>query len=237
VCVRVGQRPSIGLHPAVRHLRCRQTWSQPVQREWKPRPGYIADPNILVVGNALRCLPLRARHETGAVAQRNLSSVSEDEPTWGREPGFRWPAGNSGKVHVPVDPGDGTIAMATVGCPCRAGQARRRGASDVRQGGRLAIQGPWRPRGRPRRHRHHEPMGADEPALVVLRNGELFAVVRTGGPRPYEVPQCRRRTDLERARTESFVDTIRPARYCASRRAPSPRLGTATRTVSPWWLL
>jgi hypothetical protein len=30
-------------------------------------------------------------------------------------------------------------------------------------------------------------MGADEPALVELRNGDLFVIVRTGGPRPYEV--------------------------------------------------
>jgi hypothetical protein len=93
-----------------------------------------------------------------------------------------------GKVHVPVTLADGTILMGyswEIGAEedRPAGGERRMdlksGVLRSRDGGRT-----WQPGD----DVHvNEPMGADEPALVVLRNGDLFMIVRTAGARPYEV--------------------------------------------------
>lgn len=176
---------------AVRTDDAGKTWSQPVNVMEAPAGGYIADPNILVLGKRATVFATFVPDTKPALSRSETwSSVSEDGGrTWG--PRVRIPLARrytSGKVHGPVTLADGTIAMgyswdvpAEKGKPAgeehrmfaRAGvlRSKDRGATWT-PGGDIAI---------------NEPMGADEPALVVLRNGDLFAVVRTGGPRPYEV--------------------------------------------------
>lgn len=176
---------------AVRTDDAGKSWSQPVNVMPAPANGYIADPNVLVVGKRATVFatfvpdtqPPLSRSETWA------SSSEDGGRTWAAH--VRLPPAHkytSGKVHVPLTLSDGTIVMgyswdvpAEQGRPtgaeqrmiARAGVLRSKdGGATWTPGGDVAV---------------NEPMGADEPALVVLGNGDLFAVVRTGGPRPYEV--------------------------------------------------
>jgi predicted neuraminidase len=185
-----------------------KSWSQPVKVIDAPANAYIADPNILVVDKHATVFatvvpdtkPLYARSETWA------STTQDGGKTWSKP--WQVPMHRkytSGKVHVPVKLADGTILMgyswettAEAGKPAgsesrsvnKAGVLLSRdGGKTWKAGGDVAVD---------------QPQGADEPALVALRNGDIFMIVRTGGPRPYEV----RSRDRGRTWTEP-----RPSRF------------------------
>jgi hypothetical protein len=167
-----------------------RTWSAPVKVMAAAPNGYIADPNILATPGRVRV------YATFVPDTRPPLSRSENWVAESRDGGKTWSAPSvlpikrhyvSGKVHVPIRLADGTILM---GCSWEIGAESGRGpgseAAMVTKCGVLRSEDGgehWQPSADVFAN---EPMGADEPALVELRDGRVFMIARTGGPRPYE---------------------------------------------------
>jgi hypothetical protein len=185
-----------------------KTWSKPVPVMKCPREGYIADPNILC-SRSRQTSGLdgsRSRQTSGPrvtvfatfvpapyppfAHSDTLASSSEDGGvTWSEAVVVPIPHQYvCGKVHVPVWVDEETLAMGySYDLPAEKGEAAAgEGGMDLRAGVLLSRDGgkTWTPGGDV--HVDVFPIGADEPALVRLNNGDLFMVVRTASPRPYE---------------------------------------------------
>ncbi|MBI3922187.1 MAG: exo-alpha-sialidase, partial [Armatimonadetes bacterium] len=168
-----------------------KTWSKPVEVMKCPRDGYIADPNVLSAGKRLTVYatfvpapwPPFSKSETYA-------STSEDGgATWSSATRITMPHKyTSGKVHVPLRLKDGTLVMGySWDIPAEEGHAAgEEGTMNARAGVLLSHDEgkTWAPGGDV--HVAESPMGADEPALVQLKNGDLFMIARTSTSRPYE---------------------------------------------------
>lgn len=167
------------------------TWSKPVEVMKCPGDGYIADPNILVAGTQVTVYatfvpapwPPFVRSETHA-------STSEDGGiTWSAAVQIPMPHKYiSGKVHVPLRLKDSVLVMGySWDIPAEEGRpAGAEGTMDARAGVLLSHDDgrTWAPGGDV--HVAESVMGADEPALVQLKNGDLFMIARTSTARPYE---------------------------------------------------
>jgi len=165
-----------------------------------PAPQYITDANLLVDGQRLTVFAthvLDLPDAPGKIAQSLLqAAVSEDGgATWSAPKPVPVPHKYvCGCVHAPVwladrgrSGGDTVVMGYSWDVPAEEGKP----ASD--EGGMYLKAGvlishdrgrTWTPGGDV--EVPHHPIGADEPALVRLSNGDLFAILRTSYPRPYE---------------------------------------------------
>jgi sialidase-1 len=165
-------------------------WSQPVRVMTSGANGYIADPNILVTAGRIRVFatfvpdtqPPLSRSETWA------ADSFDSGKSW--NPSRIVPIHRkyvSGKVHVPIRLADGTILMGyswEIGAESGRGPGSE-GAMVCKCGVLRSEDGGdhWQPGGDVFAD---QPMGADEPALVALRDGRVYMIARTGGPRPFD---------------------------------------------------
>jgi len=168
-----------------------KTWAKPVKVMECPRAGYIADPNILVIGPRVTVFAtfVPAPYPPFAHSDTLASSSEDGGETWSEPVVIPIPHHYvCGKVHVPVWVDEETLAMGySYDLPAEKGEAAAgEGGMDLRAGVLLSRDGgkTWTPGGDV--HVDVFPIGADEPALVRLKNGDLFMVVRTASPRPYE---------------------------------------------------
>lgn len=167
------------------------TWSKPAKVMECPRAGYIADPNLLVVGHRVTVFATFVPAPSPPFAHsETLAATSEDGGRTWTKPTLL-PISHKyvcGKTHVPVWLDERTVAMGySYDLPAEEGRpGSTEGEMDLRAGVLLSHDAgtTWTPGGDV--HVNVFPIGADEPALVQLRNGDLFMVVRTASPRPYE---------------------------------------------------
>ena len=168
-----------------------KTWAEPVKVMDMPREGYIADPNVLVVGSRVTVFatflpapsPPYDYNET-------LASTSEDAGlTWSQPVEIAIPRKYvTGKIHVPIWLDEDTVAMAYAwDVPAEEGRAAdnepdmhtRCGLLFSHDGGRT-----WTAGGDV--DVDIAKCGADEPTVVQLENGDLHMVFRTYDERPWE---------------------------------------------------
>lgn len=171
-----------------------ETWTAPVEVMGLPGPNYITDANILVDGQRITVFATHAMDEPG---QRGKIARSKIRVALSEDGGRTW----SGQEPIPVPhryvcgcmntpvwlDGDTVVMGYSWDLHAEAGKpVGDEGAMTIRSGvlishdrGRTwtpgADAGPDIPT-----------MGLDEPALVRLRSGDLFAVLRTNQARPYE---------------------------------------------------
>ncbi len=170
------------------------TWSEPVQVMGLPGPSYITDANLLVDGARITVFATHAMPREGQEGKIARSvfrvAVSEDRgQTWTQQDPLTVARKYvCGCVHSPLWL-DGDTVVVGYSWDLHAEDDRPvadEGAMTIRSGvlishdrGRTwtpgADAGPDIPT-----------MGLDEPALVRLANGDLFAVLRTNQARPYE---------------------------------------------------
>jgi len=171
-----------------------RTWSQPVKVMGLPSPRYITDANILVDGNRLTVLAthvLELPDKPGRFARSVFQmAVSEDGgKSWsGPQP---LPSDRHyvvGCIHAPVWLGGDTVVMGySWDVPAQQKKpAASEGGMYLKSGVLISHdRGRTWVRGGDVEVKKH-PIGADEPAIVRLGSGELFMIVRTSHPRPYE---------------------------------------------------
>lgn len=166
-----------------------KTWAAPIKVMSCPRAGYIADPNVLVAGTEISVFATFVPDPSPPFTRSETLRASSFDGgrTWSASEAVPIPHKyTSGKTHVPVWLSETTIVMGySWDIPAEEGRASaQEGTMDGRAGVLIS-----RDRGRtwtPGGDVHvDQRMGADEPALVRLRNGDLFAVVRTT-TRPFE---------------------------------------------------
>jgi len=168
-----------------------KTWSRPAKVMDKPRDGYIADSNILVVGTRIAVFatfcpapsPPYACNETYA------SSSGDGGRTWSEPEQLDIPRKYvTGKIHVPFWVDDDTVAMGYAwDVPAEEGRPApsepemhtRCGVLLSKDGGRT-----WTAGGDV--DVDIQRCGADEPAIVKLQNGDLFMIFRTYDHHPWE---------------------------------------------------
>ena len=171
-----------------------QSWSDPVKVMGLPSPRYITDANILVDGSRLTVLAthvLNLPDAPGALAKSLLQvSVSDDRGTTWSAPkpmplDREYPVGC---IHAPVWLEGDTVVL---GYSWDVPAQQQRAATD--EGGMYLKSGVLISHDRGRTWTRgtdvevtKRPIGADEPALVRLSNGDLFMILRTSHPRPYE---------------------------------------------------
>jgi lysophospholipase L1-like esterase len=171
-----------------------RTWSKPVKVMGLPGPRYITDANILVDGRRLTVFAthvLELPDRPGRFARSVFRvAVSEDGGrSWTEQPPL--PLDRNyvvGCIHAPVWLDGDTVVMGySWDVPA---QQRRPAASE---GGMYLKSGVLISTDRGRTwvrggdvEVKKRPIGADEPAVVRLSNGDLFMIVRTSYPRPYE---------------------------------------------------
>jgi predicted neuraminidase len=167
-----------------------KSWTAPVAAMRITRKGYIADVNFLVMENHVTLMA------TFVPETKPLFGASEFWAAESKDQGKTWSAPRTlktphkyctGKVHAPVRLRDGTWVMgyswelgAEQGHPAGSEPAMKVKAGMLRSHDNGLTWKPgsdiW----------NDEPMGPDEPAIVLLKNGDLFAVFRTGGTHPFE---------------------------------------------------
>jgi lysophospholipase L1-like esterase len=171
-----------------------KTWSEPVQVMGLPSPRYITDANVLVDGERITVFAthvLDLPDEEGKFARSVFQvSVSEDGGrTW--SPPQPMPIDRNyvvGCIHAPIWLDGDTVVMGySWDVPAEEEKpAATEGGMYLKSG--LLISHDrgrtWTPGADVEVDKH--PIGADEPATVRLTNGDLFMVVRTSHPRPYE---------------------------------------------------
>jgi lysophospholipase L1-like esterase len=168
-----------------------RSWGPAVKVLDCPREGDLADPNILCVGPRVTVFAsFGPAPRPPFTSIETLASSSDDGGvTW--SPARLVPIPRKyvcGKVHVPVRLDDGTLAMGySYDVPAEEG----RPVSDEPQmhlhAGALLSRDEgetWTAGGDIQVDIQN--IGADEPALVKLADGSLFAIVRTFDTRPYE---------------------------------------------------
>jgi hypothetical protein len=166
-----------------------RSWSPPVTA-MKVTGGYIADTNFLVLDDRVTLFATFVPDTTPAFARSEFHAADSDDngKTWSPARKLKTPHTYvTGKVHSPVRLRDGTWVM---GYSWELGAEAGRGAGSepamrVKAGVlRSKDNGlTWKPGDDVW---VDEPMGPDEPALVLLKNDDLFAIFRTGGTHPYE---------------------------------------------------
>lgn len=186
-----GDAPRLSSIQVVRTVDAGKTWSKPLTVMEIGPPGLLADPNILVVGDRITVFATHLPDAKPPFAYGEYwASTSNDlGNTWNSPTHVpRFHTYMTGKVHVPIKLRDGTILMgyswdtnAERGSPShnepemviKAGVLRSsNGGRTWKPGADVYVNGP---------------MGADEPAIVELKDGSVFMIVRSGGPRPFEV--------------------------------------------------
>lgn len=203
-----GTEPRLEAIQVVRTTDTGRTWSKPVTVMQAAVPGLIADPNILVVGERITVFGthLPDAHPPFAYGEYWASTSIDLGRTWSKHTRVpRFHTYMTGKVHVPIALRDGTILMgyswdtnADRGTPSHNEPAMVDKAGVLRSsdGGRT-----WSPSADITVDR---PMGADEPAIVELKDGSVFMIVRTGGPRPFEVISRDRGKNWAKPRESGF---------------------------------
>ncbi|MEX0643522.1 MAG: sialidase family protein [Pirellulales bacterium] len=169
-----------------------KSWSDAVKvMDIVGKPGYIADPNILVSPDGVRVFATYVPMEDGKFSRSEflVSHSANGLDGWSQPAALDLPYNyKAGKVHVPIWLDDTTAAMAFAwDVP-----AQEKRATDTEQEmfcrAALLISNDagktWKPGGDI--ILDIKPIGADEPAIVKLVNGDIFGVVRTSTERPYE---------------------------------------------------
>lgn len=166
-----------------------KTWAAPAKVMSCLRAGYIADPDVLISGKQISVFAtfVPAPSPPFARSETLLSASVDGGRTWSPAAAIPVPHKyTSGKTHVPVWLDENTVVMGyTWDIPAEEGRAAaQEGTMDGRSGVLISHDRgrTWTPGGDVHVNSR---MGADEPALVRLKNGDLFAVVRTT-TRPYE---------------------------------------------------
>lgn len=171
-----------------------RTWSEPVRVMGLPSPRYITDANILVDGSRITVFATHVLDLPDAKGKFARSvfqvSVSEDGgQTW--SPPKPMPIDRNyvvGCIHAPVWLASDTVAMGySWDVPAEEGKAASSEGGMYLKSGVLISRDrgrTWTPSADVELDKH--PIGADEPAVVRLSSGNLFMVVRTSHPRPYE---------------------------------------------------
>jgi len=186
-----------------------RTWSAPVKVIERPGPGYITDPVILVLGEQITVLatyvvapyPPFSRSENWGITS------TDGGRTWADPFQIKMPHRYcSGKIHPPLVLDDGTLLIG-YGWDMHAEQGKavntepemqaRAGLLRSTDGGRTWTAGADIV--------VDQPMGADEPGSVLLKDGSVLVVVRTGGPRPFEVRTRDQGRTWEQLRPSQFV--------------------------------
>ncbi len=169
-----------------------KTWSSPVEAIGLPGPGYSVDANLLVSGRGVKVFTTFVpRDEKGLISKSKFVFAES------RDGGRSWSAPGvldvphaylCGKVHVPVWLDPSTVVMAySYDLPAETGRPVSEERKMLLRSGVLISRdsgATWKAGGD--MVLDDVPMGADEPAIVKLRNGDLFSVIRTASPRPYE---------------------------------------------------
>ncbi|HID23810.1 MAG TPA: hypothetical protein EYP14_15630, partial [Planctomycetaceae bacterium] len=189
-----------------------RSWSRPVQVMELPGPRYITDANILVDGQRLTVFAthvLDLPGKSGRFARSVFQvAVSEDGgASWSKPRPM--PLDRNyvvGCIHAPVWLDGDTVVMGySWDVPAQQQKpAAAEGGMYLKSGVLISHDRgrTWTPGTDVEVKKH--PIGADEPALVRLRNGDLFMIVRTTHPRPYET----------RSRDGGVTwDTPRPSRF------------------------
>ena len=165
-----------------------RTWSEPVKVMDLVRPLYVTDANILVGEDRITVFATHAlEFATRSVERR---AVSEDGGrTWDEVAPV--PIDRSyvcGLMNMPIRLRDGTVLMGySWDVPAEEGKpAGGEGGMFLKSG--VLISGDdgrtWEPGEDV--SLDIKPIGADEPAIVELSNGDIFMVLRTASARPYE---------------------------------------------------
>jgi lysophospholipase L1-like esterase len=184
-----------------------------------PSPSYITDPTVLVDGKRITVIATHVLDEPGQQGKIAHSvfrvAVSEDAGrTWAEAGTIPVPHRYvCGCVHVPVWLGGDTVVMGySWDVPAEEGKP----ASD--EGGMYLKAGvlishdrgcTWAPGADVEVAQH--PIGADEPAIVRLTNGDLFTILRTSHPRPYETESHDGGRTWEPPRPSPFLGYNSPA--------------------------
>lgn len=167
-----------------------KTWTKPVVALPITSPGYIADPNFLVIGNRATLFATFVPDTKPAfgASEFRASETTDRGQTW--SPFRKIPMPHkyvTGKVNAPVRLRDGTWVMgyswelgAEAGKPAGSEPAMRVKAGMLRSKDDgltwKAGEDVW----------VDVNMGPDEPAIIELKNGDLFAIFRSGDTHPYE---------------------------------------------------
>lgn len=169
-------------------------WSEPVQVMGLPSPRYITDANILVDGKRLTVF---ATHVLESVDHPDKIARSVFQVAVSEDSGLTWsppvvlPIQHNyvvGCIHAPVWMDGDTVVMGYAwDVPAENNRpAASEGGMFLKSG--VLISGDrgrtWKPGSDVELDIH--PIGADEPAIVRLGNGDLFMVIRTSQARPYE---------------------------------------------------
>jgi len=171
-----------------------RTWTESVEVMALPGPRYITDANILVDRHRLTVFATHVQqlpqYEDRFAKTRFLASVSEDGGATWSEPEALPIERNYvvGCIHAPVWLDGDDVVM---GYSCDVPAEEEKPAAS--EGGMYLKSGVLISHDRGRTWSagadvevDHHPIGADEPAVVRLSDGELFAVLRTSHPMPYE---------------------------------------------------
>lgn len=167
------------------------TWCEPVRAISVIPPAYTCDANILATDTFVKVFTTWVPKSDGVLAHSEfLVSTSYDcGKTW--SPHTVLPIKHnymSGKVHAPVWMDEKIVVMGySWDVPAEqnnavATEGEMFGVAGIlrsEDGGETWITAADIPI-------DIRPMGSDEPALVKLINGDLFAILRSGGQRPYE---------------------------------------------------
>jgi predicted neuraminidase len=155
------------------------------------QPGYIADPNVLTSSDGVRVFATYVPMKDGRFSRSEfLASHSTDGVHNWSDPKpldlpYRY---KSGKVHVPIWLDNTTVAMPFCwDVPAQENRAEKAEGQMFGRAGVLISKDngrTWKAGGDIAVD--IRPMGADETAVVRLKNGDIFAVARTFGEHPYE---------------------------------------------------
>jgi hypothetical protein len=193
-----------------------RTWSAPVRVMACPGPGYIADPNLLVARDGISLFATFVpKDPLGRFAHSEFLSSKSVDGVHGWTTPAVVPVRHqymSGKTHMPVWIGPQTAVMgysydllADAGMPAlqesemspRAGVLITKDAGITwRVGGSIFVD--------------RSSMSTDEPALVLLSDGELFTVVRTTTGRPFEARSGDGGMTWDQPRPSSFLGNNSP---------------------------
>jgi hypothetical protein len=169
-----------------------RTWSNAVKvMDIVGQPGYIADPNVLVSPDGVRIFATYVPMKDGKFSRSEflISHSTDGIHDWSAPVPIELPYKyKSGKVHVPIWLDDTTAAMAF--CWDVPAQENRATKTEGEMFGRAALLiskdagKTWKAGGDI--IVDIRPMGADETAIVRLRNEDIFGIVRTFDEHPFE---------------------------------------------------
>lgn len=171
-----------------------RTWSAPVRVLALEEPWYMTDANVLVDRDritvfATHCLETPGKPGVFGHSVFRVAASEDGGVTWVEQPPIPVPHRYlCGCVHAPVWlEGDRVVMGYSWDVPAEEGRAvGEEGAMHLRAGVLISEDRgrTWAPGADV--DLPQQAMGADEPGLVRLANGDLFMVVRTTEPRPSE---------------------------------------------------